>query len=87
MIESSTPPLWPRAFASRSGPRRPLPCGGRARTSRCASEGNTRDNDEIYDSTAVVRSGAEDIEVVSGLDQIEKAAREGYEFVSVIYER
>ena len=52
-----------------------------------SSEGNTRDNDEIYDSTAVVRSGAEDIEVVSGLDQIEKAAREGYEFVSVIYER
>ena len=52
-----------------------------------ANEGNTRDNDEIFESTAVVRSGAEDIEVVSGLDQIEKAAREGYEFVSVGYVR
>ena len=51
-----------------------------------AASGNTRDNDEIYDSTAVIRRGADDIEVVSGLDQIEKAAREGYEFISVKYE-
>lgn len=51
-----------------------------------ASSGNTRDNDEIFDSTAVIRRGADDIEVVSGLDQIDKAAREGYEFISVRYE-
>ena len=49
--------------------------------------GNTRDNDEIYDTGAVVKSGAEDIEIVSGRDEIEKAAREGYEFVSVGYVR
>ena len=49
------------------------------------STGNTRDNDEIFDSTVVVKRGAEDIEVVSGLDQIDKAAREGYEFISVGY--
>ncbi len=52
-----------------------------------ATAGNTRDNDEIYVSGAIVRSGAEDIEIVSGRDEIEKAAREGYEFVSVGYVR
>ncbi len=51
------------------------------------ASGNTRDNDEIYESGAVIRSGAEDIEIVSGRDEIEKAAREGYEFVSVGYVR
>ena len=51
------------------------------------ASGNTRDNDEIYTSCAVVKSGAEDIEIVSGRDEIEKAAREGYEFVSVGYVR
>lgn len=50
-----------------------------------ASSGNTRDNDEIFDSTVVVKRGDADIEVVSGLDQIDKAAREGYEFISVGY--
>ncbi|MCR5728680.1 MAG: dephospho-CoA kinase [Lachnospiraceae bacterium] len=47
--------------------------------------GNTRDNDEIYDSAAVIKRGAEDIEIVSGRDEIEKAARDGYEFVSVAF--
>jgi cytidylate kinase len=49
------------------------------------STGNTRDNYEIFDSTVVVKRGDADIEVVSGLDQIDKAAREGYEFISVGY--
>ena len=47
--------------------------------------GNTRDNDAIFESNAVIKRGAEDIEIVSGKDEIEKAAREGYEFVSVAF--
>ena len=49
--------------------------------------GNTRDNDEIFETDACIRSGAEDLEIVSGRENIEKAAREGYEFVSVKYIR
>ncbi|MBR4345072.1 MAG: dephospho-CoA kinase [Lachnospiraceae bacterium] len=45
--------------------------------------GNTRDNDEVFETEAVITPGAEDFEIVSGRDSIEKAAREGYEFVSV----
>ena len=50
-----------------------------------ANAGNTRDNDDIFDSSVVIERGAEDIVVVSGMDQIEKASREGYEFISVSY--
>ena len=46
---------------------------------------NTRDNDEIAETDAVIRTGSEDLEIVSGRDSVEKAAREGYEFVSVKY--
>ena len=46
---------------------------------------NTRDNDEIAETDAVIRKGSEDLEIVSGRAAIEKAAREGYEFVSVKY--
>ncbi len=49
------------------------------------SAGNTRHNDEIYDSKAVIKRGAEDIEIVSGREEIEKASREGYEFISVVF--
>lgn len=44
---------------------------------------NTRDNDMILDSDTVIRTGADDFEIVSGRDAVEKAAREGYEFISV----
>jgi len=48
-------------------------------------KGNTRDNDLIFESDAVVKRGTEDMEIISGKDEIEKAAREGYEFVSVSF--
>ena len=47
--------------------------------------GNTRDNDLIFESTAVVKRGIEDMEIVSGKDEIETASREGYEFVAVSF--
>ena len=37
----------------------------------------------ILDSDTVIRTGADDFEIVSGRDAVEKAAREGYEFISV----
>lgn len=49
--------------------------------------GNTRDNDEIFESEAVIRPGKDDFEIVSGRDQVERAAREGYELISVIEEK
>ncbi len=45
--------------------------------------GNTRDNNDIYDSHAVVRMNIETFEVVSGHQEIGDAAVSGYEFVSV----
>lgn len=45
--------------------------------------GNVRDNELTYESTADVRMNIERIEVLSGIDQIEEAARAGYEFISV----
>lgn len=45
--------------------------------------GNTRDNSEIYESTASVRMSIERFEVVDGMDQIEQAALDGYEFISL----
>lgn len=45
--------------------------------------GNTRDNCEIFESTAIVRMSIEKFEVLEGMEQIEQAAREGYEFISV----
>lgn len=47
------------------------------------SAGNTRDNEAILESDVVIKQGAEDFEVVSGLDMVEKADREGYEFICV----
>lgn len=45
--------------------------------------GNTRDNDYIFESDAVIKMGIDDFEIISGPEQVEKAAREGYEFISV----
>lgn len=45
--------------------------------------GNTRDNDLIYESDAVIKMGIDDFEIISGLEQVEQAAREGYEFIAV----
>jgi len=47
--------------------------------------GNTRDNESIYNSDAVVSLKNGELEIVSGKDGIEKAVRDGYEFVSVKY--
>lgn len=49
-----------------------------------SNAGNTRDNDEIFESGAEIKPGKDDFEIVSGRDRIEKAAREGYEFISVV---
>ncbi len=45
--------------------------------------GNTKDNDLIFETDAVISSGDDDFEIISGREQIERAAREGYEFVAV----
>ena len=45
--------------------------------------GNTRDNTDIYNSSAIIRMNIESIEVVSGEQEIGNAAVSGYEFVSV----
>lgn len=47
------------------------------------NRGNTRDNEEIFDAKSTVRMNVENIEVVSGMDEIRQAADSGYEFVSV----
>ncbi len=47
--------------------------------------GNTRDNDSIFESDAVVTLKDGDLQILSGKDSIEQAARNGYEFVSVKY--
>lgn len=47
------------------------------------NSGNTRDNEEIFDADSSVRMNVENIEVVTGMDEIRKAADSGYEFVSV----
>lgn len=45
--------------------------------------GNSFDNSSIYESKATVRMTIEGIEVVSGMDEIRRAAEENYEFVAV----
>ena len=45
--------------------------------------GNTRDNTDIYESSAIVRMNIETFEVVSGQQEIGDAAVSGYEFVAV----
>lgn len=45
--------------------------------------GNTSDNSAIFESDATVRMVVGDIEVISGADEIARAAAEGYEFISV----
>ncbi|MCR5684690.1 MAG: cytidylate kinase family protein [Lachnospiraceae bacterium] len=45
--------------------------------------GNTRDNNGIYESSAVVRMNVETFDVLEGMDEIRQAALQGYEFISV----